>query len=150
LNVIILIELNCISTLRRLLGIARDSSKLGFWRSIVGLGAGEQWILLKASSNNRSLEEAGSRGTVVQLSDLILLQAVGTKIASESSTRNTSSAQTDTFNFSDHLLSIHESVDGQNARLVHKDRVGLGLEIWQVELFASQPSPPWFNRPYLR
>jgi hypothetical protein len=87
----------------------------------------------------------------VQVSDLILLQAVGAKSSSESSFISTaSSARTESINFADHLLSIHESADGQHPRLVHKDRIGLGLEIWQVELFASQPSPSWFNRPYLR
>lgn len=119
---------------------------------MVGLGNGEQWLILKASSNNRKLEEPGSRGTVVQLSDLILLQAVGMKGGgADGTTRSSSSAaHMEAHNFADHLLSIHESADGQHPRLLHKDRTGLGLEIWQIELFASQPTPSWFNRPYLR
>ena len=119
------------AAMERLLGVSRESSKLGFWRSLVGLSQSEQWTVLKASSSSKGLEEGSSRGTAARLGDLLLLQAAGASSG-------------------DHYLSLHESAEGQHPRLVHKDRVGLGLEVWQVELFASQPLPSWFNRPYLR
>jgi len=107
----------------RLLGIREG--KLGFWRNLIGLG--ERWIILKASLSGRLAEEPGSRGYYVRVGDTILLQA----------------------NNSDNLLSLHEGADGKDARLVNKERTGLGVEAWQVEIFGSQPLPTFANRPYL-
>ena len=107
----------------RLLGIREG--KLGFWRNLIGLG--ERWVILKASLSGRLAEEQGSRGYYVRVGDTILLQA----------------------NNSDNLLSLHEGADGKEARLVNKERTGLGVETWQVEIFGSQPLPTFANRPYL-
>lgn len=78
----------------RLLGL-RDGTKLGFWRNLVGQG--EKWVLLKAATvatggryyqqtaansgkgaTRVSYEEANSKGTVVHLGDMILLQTFKT------------------------------------------------------------------------
>lgn len=127
---------------------------MGFWRNLIGQG--EKWQLLKASpsqlasatggsgtginmggsfsmggsnSSSRGCEEAESRGKYVRIGDAILLQTYK----------------------SDHLLSLHEALYGPEAKLVFRDRAGLGAEVWQVEQFNSIGLPAWYsNRPYLR
>lgn len=105
--------------------------KPGFYRNLVGQG--EKWIILKGSTQGRGgPEDIDGRGQYVRVSDFILLQS-----ASSSS--------------SDQLLSLYESVDGSEVKFIHRDSGGiLGNELWQLELFRSQPTPAWTNRPYLR
>mmetsp|Transcript_6119 Transcript_6119/g.9233 ORF Transcript_6119/g.9233 Transcript_6119/m.9233 type:complete len:1075 (-) Transcript_6119:183-3407(-) len=101
----------------------RDSSRLGFWRHFIGQG--ERWTILKGSS--RGQEEKQTRGMYVRTGDLLLLQ-----------------------NGSDMLLTLSEGVDGRAAKLVHKDRSGLGGEVWQIDWCGCQPTPQWMKqRPYL-
>lgn len=130
----------------RLLGL-KEGSKLGFWRNLVGQG--EKWQVLKASANqvtnaaggssggtaahlsriSRGCEDLSSRGMYMRLGDAILLQTYK----------------------SDHLLSLYEALGGPEARLVYRDRAGLGCEAWQVEQFGSVGLPAWYHsRPYLR
>ena len=106
----------------RLLGV-REGTKPGFWRNLIG--AGEKWVVLQASS--RGLEEAGSRGHYVRAGDRILLQTSG----------------------ADNLLTLHEGATGAEARLIHKDRAGLGAEVWQLDQFAVPSLPAWLGRMYL-
>ena len=74
------------------------------------------------------MEEKNSRGQFLRTGGLILLQ-----------------------NASDMVLSLHEGAEGRTGKLVHKDRTGIGSEVWQVDWTGSQPSPQWmFQRPYLR
>jgi hypothetical protein len=81
---------------------------------------------LKGSA--RGLEEKNTRGTFVRTGDMIMLLSM-----------------------SDMLLSVSEAVGGWSPKLVHKDRVGVGGEVWQVEWTRSQPTPVWLSqRPYLR
>lgn len=104
-----------------------------------------------------SCEEAGTRGSVVRVGDVILLQTYK----------------------SDHLLTLQMSSSGismssppgggkfltntdnvpsaSSVGLVYRDRSGnsgMGLvdaEFWQIEPFGSIPTPLWCtNRPYLR
>lgn len=120
-----LISIKAPAAKERLLGL-RDGAKLGFWRNLVGQG--EKWMILKGSSG-RGTEEAGSRGKFVRIGDMVLVQTYR----------------------SDHLLSLYEGVSGNEAKLVYRDRAGLGAELWQVEQFGSLPIPYWLtNRPYLR
>ena len=106
----------------RLLGV-REGTKPGFWRNLIG--AGEKWAILQASA--RGMEEPGSRGGYVRAGDRILLQTSG----------------------ADNLLTLHEGAAGAEARLVHKDRAGLGAEVWQLDQFAVPSLPAWLGRPYL-
>lgn len=106
----------------RLLGV-REGTKPGFWRNLIG--AGEKWLVLQA--NSRGVEEAGCRGAYVRAGDRILLQTAG----------------------ADNLLSLYEGAQGTEARLVHKDRAGLGAEVWQLDQFAVPSLPSWLSRPYL-
>ena len=108
-----------------MLGI-KEGSKLGFWRNLVGQG--EKWYILKGSLTGRGTEEPASRGKFVRLGDMILLQ---------------------TFK-SDHLISIYDGAHGVETKLIYRERVGLGSELWQIEQFGSLPIPTWFNRPYLK
>lgn len=81
------------------------------------------------NSSSRGCEEAESRGKYVRIGDAILLQTYK----------------------SDHLLSLHEALYGPEAKLVFRDRAGLGAEVWQVEQYNSIGLPAWYsNRPYLR
>ena len=48
-----------------------------------------------------------------------------------------------------HLVSLHEGIDGARAKLVHRDRTGLGSELFQIDYYGSQPNPHWASRPYL-
>lgn len=75
----------------------------------------------------RGSEETGSRGCFIRTGDRILLQAAS----------------------SDSLLSLHEGSQGLEARLTHRDRQGLGGEVWQIDQFAVPSLPTWFGRPYL-
>ena len=136
----------------------RDGGKLGFWRNLIGQG--EKWQVLKASASqiasiggsglggggggvslsgigmglstgasSRGCEEADSRGKYVRTGDAILLGTYR----------------------SDQLLSLHEALSGPEAKLVMRDRAGLGAEVWQLEQFNSVGLPTWYNnRPYLR
>ena len=106
----------------RLLGV-REGTKPGFWRNLIG--AGEKWLILQASS--RGMEEIGSRGSYVRSGDRLMLQTAG----------------------ADNFLSLYEGVQGTEARLVHKDRTGLGTEVWQLDQFAVPSLPSWLSRPYL-
>ena len=137
---------------------------MGFWRNLIGQG--EKWQVLKASASqlasiggsglaglggggtgssvslsgigmgmqsmgatSRGCEEIEARGKYVRTGDAILLQTYK----------------------SDHLLSLHEALYGPEAKLVFRDRAGLGSEVWQVEQFNSVGLPAWYlNRPYLR
>eukprot|EP01035_Chromulina_nebulosa_P022363 gene22363-28957_t len=113
----------------KLLGI--KESKPGFYRNLIGQG--EKWIILKGKSsslNQYSLgsEDIDSRGQYVRIGDLILLQTF-------------SSSQ---------LLTLYEGASGSEAQLQHRESSSLlGYEMWQIELFSSQPIPVWLNRPYL-
>ena len=52
---------------------------------------------------------------------------------------------------SDHLLSLHEALHGAEARLVYRDRAGLGSEVWRLDQFGSVPLPDWYAaRPFLK
>ena len=106
----------------RLLGV-REGTKPGFWRNLIG--AGEKWLVLQAST--RGVEEIGSRGGYVRSGDRLMLQTSG----------------------ADNFLSLYEGVQGTEARLVHKDRAGLGTEVWQLDQFAVPSLPSWLARPYL-
>jgi hypothetical protein len=141
-----------------LLGL-REGSKLGFWKNLIGQG--EKWQILKASASqlasiaggagvgvggggfsngnatsfgaggggSRGVEDVESRGSFVRLGDAILLQT----------------------SKSDHLLSLHDAVQGPEARVVYRDRAGLGAEVWQLEQVNVVALPAWYkNRPYLR
>lgn len=121
----------------RLLGV-REGTKLGYWRSL--MGQGEKWSILKGTHHGRAAELPKSRGQYVRQGDFILLQS-GTVTQSPSSA---SSIMTN-----EHLMSLYEGVQGAEIRLVHKDRAGLGAELWQVDLFGAQPLPAWADRPYL-
>ena len=98
--------------------------KIGFWRSLIGKA--EKWILLKALSSKGS-EDLRSQGSPVCTGDLILLQ-------------DSSSSM---------LLSIHDAVLGRQAKLTNPEKLGLGEEVWRIELFGSQPLPEFMSRPYL-
>lgn len=121
---------------------------MGFWRHLAGQG--ERWVILKsahsdvgisasntgasssygvASGHKRSgAEEPGSRGAYVRVGDLIMLQTAK----------------------SDHLLTVHEALEGPEAKLVYKDRVTLGAELWQLDRFGSIATPLWYStRPFL-
>lgn len=106
----------------RFLGI-RDASRLGFWRNLIGQG--EKWLLLKGSE--RGVEEKNSRGQFARTGDLVML-----------------------LSGADMLLSLSEGVGGRHVTLVHKDRVGVGGEVWQLDWAGGQPAPQWLQqRPYL-
>lgn len=96
-------------------------------------------MILKVGDPLRGGEAPGSRGKAVQIGDLIMIQS-----GSIGSTGSSALHQ------SDYVLGIHDGAGGQQPRLLNKDRTGLGLEIWQIEHFGSQPLPSWLNRPYLR
>lgn len=109
----------------RLLGV--KDGKPGFYRNLVGQG--EKWVVLKGSANGRGPEDIDSRGKYVRVGDLIVLQTASTE----------------------QLLMLHEGALGTEAKFIHRDSAGvLGNELWQIELFRSQPNPLWMNRPYLR
>lgn len=77
----------------------------------------------------RGCEEISARGAFVRLGDAILLQTYK----------------------SDHLLSLHETLHGSEAKLVFRDRAMLGCEVWQLEQFNSVGLPSWYHsRPYLK
>ena len=101
----------------------RDTSRLGFWRNLIGQG--EKWILLKGTE--RGVEAKQSRGQYARTGDLIML-----------------------LSGADMLLSLSEGVGGRHVKLVHKDRVGVGGEVWQLDWAGGQPEPQWLQqRPYL-
>jgi hypothetical protein len=101
----------------------RDGTRLGFWRNIVGQC--EKWVILKGST--KGTEESSARGMFVRTSDGIMLQT-----------------------FDNMILSLSEGIEGKSAKLVHKDRAGVGGEIWQLDWCSSQPTPAWLTqRPYL-
>jgi hypothetical protein len=137
----------------------KEGSRLGFWRNLIGQG--EKWQLLKAAgapsavshtatgvygggvgmsvgssmlsggglTGSRGCEDLSARGMFVRLGDAVLLQTYK----------------------SDHLLSLHETLQGPEAKLVFRDRAALGCEVWQLELFNSVGLPSWYHsRPYLR
>jgi hypothetical protein len=135
----------------------KDGGRLGFWRNLIGQG--EKWQILKASQSqlsghtlgssgsavggssglhmhlggstavSRGCEDVSSRGMFVRLGDAVLLQTYK----------------------SDHLLSLYEALQGPEARLVVRDRAGLGAEAWLLEQFNSIGLPSWYHsRPYLR
>ena len=82
-----------------------------------------------ASATSRGCEETDSKGRYLRLGDALLLQ---------------------TFK-SEHLLSLHEALQGAEAKLVPRDRASLGAEVWLLEQFNSVGMPAWYhNRPYLR
>jgi hypothetical protein len=106
----------------RFLG-TRDTSRLGFWRNLIGQG--EKWLILKGTE--RGIEEKNSRGQFARTGDLIML-----------------------LSGSDMLLSLSDGLNGRNVKLVHKDRVGVGGEVWQMDWMGGQPAPQWMQRrPYL-
>jgi hypothetical protein len=106
----------------RFLG-TRDASRLGFWRNLIGQG--EQWVVLKGTE--RGVEAKQSRGQFVRTGDLIML-----------------------LSGADMLLSLSEGLGGRHVKLVHKDRVGVGGEVWQLDWAGGQPAPQWLQkRPYL-
>lgn len=121
----------------RLLGV-REGTKLGYWRSL--MGQGEKWSILRGSHQGRVAEEPKSRGQFVRQGDFILLQSGAASSSSSSSSNGTNN---------EHLLSLYEGVHGAEIRLVHRDRAGLGAELWQIDLFGAQPLPAWADRPYL-
>ena len=107
----------------RFLGI-RDGSRLGFWRSLIGTG--EKFLILRASP--RGTELRNTRGSFARIGDRLLLMTT-----------------------SELLLTISETISGTAAGLVHKDRAGVGGEVWQVERLGCVPTPLWLTeRPYLR
>jgi hypothetical protein len=109
----------------RLLGV--KDGKPGFYRNLVGQG--EKWIVLKGLATGRGPEDIDCRGKYARVGDLILLQSASTE----------------------QLLMLHEGAHGSEAKFIHRDSAGvLGNELWQIELFRSQPNPLWMNRPYLR
>lgn len=108
----------------RFLGV-KELTKLAFFRNLIGQG--EKWIILKGSTSIRGSEDIEGRGDYVRVGDLIVLQTAS----------------------SEQFLAIHEGVGGTEARLIPKGAGGLGGELWQLELFRSQPLPTWMNRPYL-
>lgn len=111
----------------RLLGVSKTDSKPGFYRNLVG--SNERWLILKGSTAGRGAEDIDSRGKYVRVGDLVLLQTAS----------------------SEQLLTLYEGATGSDARFIHRDTGGyLGDELWQMELFRSQPQPLWLNRPYLR
>ena len=115
----------------RLLGV-RETSKLGFWRGLVGQG--EKWTVLKGAQLGRSAEEPHTRGLLVRQGDFLL---VATGLIAQPTTPP------------EHMLSLYEGVSGSELRLVHRDRAGLGTELWQVDLHGALPLPAWADRPYL-
>lgn len=107
---------------QRFLG-TRDGVRLGFWRNL--MGQSEKWLILKGTS--RGVEDINARGSYVRCGDFIMLQTL------EGMT-----------------LSLADGVDGKSAKLVHKDRIGAGGELWQIDWAGSQPTPQWMSsRPYL-
>jgi hypothetical protein len=144
----------------RLLGL-RDGIKLGFWRHHPGQG--EKWVILKSNypmntttsniatstgmipSSTLGMEDISARGKYARIGDSILIQTYK----------------------SDHCLSLVEGTTNSSAhittgggsggmghqselRLILKDRLGLGLESWSVEVFGTVPLPSWYQtRPYL-
>ena len=100
----------------------REGSRLGFWRNLIG--AGEKWQILRANPT-KGLEDRKSRGRFVRCSDHIMLKTTQ----------------------SDMLLGL--SGDG-TPRLVHKDRIFGGAEIWQLQWAHAMPEPTWMaTRPYI-
>lgn len=141
----------------KLLGI-RDSTKLGFWRNLVGQG--EKWTILKANTGSHAnsssagagmhmsslkinlLEDVTARGRPIHIGDSLLIQA-GPLLSRDQTA-------TGILSLSEYVLSLYEGVDGAVPKLVSKDRVSLGNEHWLLETFNSQPIPPFMmNRPYL-
>ena len=117
-----LISLRSPAAKERFLGI-RDSSRLGFWRNLIGQG--EKWIILRGTE--RGVEAKQSRGQFARTGDLIML-----------------------LSGADMLLSLSEGLGGRHVKLVHKDRVGVGGEVWQIDWAGGQPAPQWMeSRPYL-
>ena len=117
------------------LGTDINGSKLGFVRNLVGQA--EKWVILKANTGNPSLsaglfsgtagankvggyssrrlsggeEEPHSSGSFVRIGDHVLLQAIPPS--------------------SDYIVSLHESADGRDIRLQHKDKVSVSRSLFR-------------------
>jgi len=151
------------SARERYLGLHKDAQRgLGFWRALVGTA--EHWTLIKgrntghyvgagtassSSSSSGALEEPGSRGQYVRQGDSLLLFA--------GSVNGIVNHNNLSLHLDNHLhalpsqaLTIHEGVDGSEARLVYHERhSGIGNEFFQINAFGAQPLPAWTDRPYL-
>ena len=111
------------------------------------------------------MEEPKSRGMYVRQGDTVLLLAGAAVSEAPSSstpgfdqiTSDLSSSDLQTrqvaglanLTLPTHLVSLHEGIDGARAKLVHRDRTGLGSELFQIDYYGSQPNPHWASRPYL-
>ena len=98
--------------------------KIGFFRSLIGKA--EKWTVIKCISS-KGVEDAGSVGIPLCTGDVIMLA-------------DPSSGQ---------LLSVYDGVSGREPRLVTSSILGLGEEVWHLELFGNPPLPAFMNRPYL-
>jgi len=152
------------SARERYLGLHKSSQKgIGFWRALVGTA--EHWTLIKgrhtghyvgagsggsgSGGSGGILEEAGSRGSYVRQGDSILLFAGSVNgIVNHSNLRQHLDNHLHTL--PSQTITIHEGVDGCEARLVHHERhSGIGNEFFQINAFGAQPLPAWTDRPYL-
>lgn len=142
-----------------------SDTKPGFWRALPG--SGERWTILKGKRGRGSVEEPESRGKFVRQGDFILLMAGAAVSEAPSSsmpqplhervTRDISSddpqrrlvASLASLVLPSHLLTLHEGIEGAQARLSSRDRAGLGGELFQIDYYRSQPTPYWASRPYL-
>ena len=114
----------------KLLGI-RDSTKLGFWRNLVGQG--EKWTILKANTGGHTssaaggagahtssllksnlLEDVAARGRPVHVGDSLLIQA-GPLLSRDQTA-------TGILSLSEYVLSLYDGIDGAVPKLVGKDR----------------------------
>lgn len=141
----------------------QEETRPGFWRALPG--SGERWTILKGRRGRGGVEEPKSRGKYVRQGDTILLLAGAAVTEAPSSStpgfdQITSDLSSDdpqkrlvaglaSITLPTHLVSLHEGIDGAEARLVHRDRTGLGGELFQIDYYGSQPTPYWASRPYL-
>ncbi len=98
--------------------------KIGFHRSLIGKA--EKWMVVKCISS-KGIEDTTSLGTPLCTGDMIMLV-------------DPSSGQ---------ILSVYDGVSGRQPKLVVPNKLGLGEEIWRLELFGNPPLPAFMHRPYL-
>ena len=98
--------------------------KIGFHRSLIGKA--EKWMVVKCISS-KGVEDTASLGTPLCTGDTIMFV-------------DPSSGQ---------MLSVYDGVSGREPRLIVPNKLGLGEEVWRLELFGNPSLPAFMHRPYL-
>ena len=113
---------------------------------------------VKAAPGSRvSCEEAGTRGSVVRVGDMVVLQTYKSDYLLTLQMASSSILMSSPSGGGKFPINGLNDSTSSSVGLVYRDRSGnsgMGLvdaEFWQIEPFGSIPTPLWCtNRPYLR